>query len=704
MGVPRLMTLFKSLGVLLFCQTLYAADQHSPPVDRSREDQPATEEGLLVLYQADDGGGQQSLNSELTAHSAGAKVLEPAYVDALINPDVAEDGPIEVKQSKRSGLGLGLSYWSLLAVGQQEKFSDLDADRNSEGIALVAGVETLNYGYIRLELSGLTRNYSTVYGESLEDDQENQSSWSLNQKGMPIRGRWLMDTVLGTFRPRVGIDNSIVSESARFPALRGASFRAYDGNGRMLTVAAGQAGLRRNELVGTFEKGQGEVAVIAYQTPVTDSVLAAFELWQFSDFEDRGEQETSGGALSIRHLSDSSDIAIKLVADSQQRKAIHADVNQRWIRYDHRLSAFYKESGSISLDSSERVARSLAYRGAYRLVGHRLYLSSGIRESETLSSNSVVESEYLNIGLNSRLGVFDSVSANIGYRRSDVFAEDDDTRLNYSLRLAYQRQLQKGVSLRTEFERLEISDTASADERQDEISLSVNWGRDESRFGLEAGWMDRQRDNSSLQSPFAAMYWDSEFSSNLHINTSLKYRQNNGDEESQSWFGNLDVDWRFSPGWLLGLRATRNEYEVEYALDGFSEDDEDAYFSQAVSLRLRHEFHAKAVRQLVGRTSRYGAGSVRGVVYYDENGDGQRQAGEREIKDAELVLASGASVITDNRGSFEYPAVAVGSYSLRLLNDRLPLPYQVVGRGLVKVRVNLRATTYVEIPVTALTD
>ena len=94
-----------------------------------------------------------------------------------------------------------------------------------------------------------------------------------------------------------------------------------------------------------------------------------------------------------------------------------------------------------------------------------------------------------------------------------------------------------------------------------------------------------------------------------------------------------------------------------------------------------------------------GTGSVRGIVYFDNNRDGTQQADERGVPGVEVEIDGRYRVTTDRDGRFEFPIVATGNHRITLRLDTVPLPWgAALERGL-EVNVPLRGIAPAAIPV-----
>jgi hypothetical protein len=68
-------------------------------------------------------------------------------------------------------------------------------------------------------------------------------------------------------------------------------------------------------------------------------------------------------------------------------------------------------------------------------------------------------------------------------------------------------------------------------------------------------------------------------------------------------------------------------------------------------------------------------GEVSGEVFYDDNRDGVRQAGERAASGIFVYLDNSYERVTDNEGRYTFNAVAAGEHAVSIAVEDLPLPW-----------------------------
>jgi hypothetical protein len=116
-------------------------------------------------------------------------------------------------------------------------------------------------------------------------------------------------------------------------------------------------------------------------------------------------------------------------------------------------------------------------------------------------------------------------------------------------------------------------------------------------------------------------------------------------------------------------------------------------------LTLRYSYRAGRPAGVLGGAPGAAAGFIQGSVFLDENDSGMRDAGEAGVANITVLLNDRFSVRTDSQGNFSFPMVATGTYTLRVLPDSLPLPWNFADDEAVQqVDVRVRQQASVDFP------
>jgi hypothetical protein len=99
-----------------------------------------------------------------------------------------------------------------------------------------------------------------------------------------------------------------------------------------------------------------------------------------------------------------------------------------------------------------------------------------------------------------------------------------------------------------------------------------------------------------------------------------------------------------------------------------------------------------------------GVGTIGGVAFFDDNGDGIRQPDEKLAGKVSLTLDGIMTVVTDADGSYLFPVVRSGKHSIRIDAASVRLPYGVNDEVIRNIIVTPRTQTEVLIALPKLGD
>jgi hypothetical protein len=120
-------------------------------------------------------------------------------------------------------------------------------------------------------------------------------------------------------------------------------------------------------------------------------------------------------------------------------------------------------------------------------------------------------------------------------------------------------------------------------------------------------------------------------------------------------------------------------------------------------LTLRYEVANGALLSRMGMAAgNLGSGRITGRVFFDENGDGVRQATERPAAGLIVLLDGRYRATTDNDGRYEFGPVPTGAHDITVQVERLPLPWGLLDERPRRATVPLRGEALVDIPLNRL--
>ena len=191
-----------------------------------------------------------------------------------------------------------------------------------------------------------------------------------------------------------------------------------------------------------------------------------------------------------------------------------------------------------------------------------------------------------------------------------------------------------------------------------------------------------------------------DITNNLSIDANLQYNVLSRGGSASGIYGNLNLNWHLSPQWSIAGTYYDNRDDTARL---FTVDSPIAPInplltqrSRAVFVALRYEERAGSLTVPIGGRPGGAAGGIFGTLYLDLNDNGQRDAAEPGAPNVTVLLDGRFSTRTDEAGRFEFPFVAVGTHTISVVPDNLPLPWSL-GDSKHEVHVGARASETLEI-------
>jgi hypothetical protein len=197
-----------------------------------------------------------------------------------------------------------------------------------------------------------------------------------------------------------------------------------------------------------------------------------------------------------------------------------------------------------------------------------------------------------------------------------------------------------------------------------------------------------------------ALYGSQDLLARVSLDGSVRFVSATGGEARDAYSAHVGLNWQINGNWRLlatydrSSTSQRNVFVLEPfpGLPPRFDSDLESFY-----LTVRYTQRAGRPSAVLGGVPGAPAGFIHGSVFLDENGNGQRDAGETGAADITVLLDDRFSVRTDSQGDFAFPMVATGPYTLRVLTDNLPLPWGFA-RDEQQVEVGVRRQVRVEFP------
>jgi hypothetical protein len=183
-------------------------------------------------------------------------------------------------------------------------------------------------------------------------------------------------------------------------------------------------------------------------------------------------------------------------------------------------------------------------------------------------------------------------------------------------------------------------------------------------------------------------------------------RRGNGDRTGSA---NVSLTWQMARDWALegNYVYSSGRQELIAPIDPLAPLPERftlASDTRSLYLVLRYELRGGTRTQPLGGPLQGGGGAVEGIVFLDANRNGHQEASERGAAGVTVYLDGRYATRTDAQGRFVFPFVATGARVVTVLNETLPLPWDVGRNAQTPIEVRVRESTRVAIPVERRAD
>ena len=381
-------------------------------------------------------------------------------------------------------------------------------------------------------------------------------------------------------------------------------------------------------------------------------------------------------------------------------RAAWFDAQARSGRLLQRFGAYHVDPDFVFGESAAaRDVRGAYWRGEYRAAGN--FYSFGVegtqdnlRRDPVRGGNDTVGG-YGNLAL--RLDRTTQVGGGLSLRQEEPRVASGIARqLGYASAFA-SKSWAAGVT------RLDLNyNTTRPDGLPAENSTFYGWNQDWPRIGqvdvstllsisdenlAERGVRRRLASVQARGPVYGTLRWDAAF-------TFVDIDDSRGSERNYN--ASLGLDWNPLPQWTFQLLWFRNRIQPgpDNPLSPFVRED-----SVQLTARFEDTSGTPYPRVAGGRS---GSGRVMGAVIFDENGDGVRQANERGASGVQVILDERQSAVTDNDGRFQFSLVPAGNHRIRILVERVPLPYGLQDDGPRELRVDVRGEARMDFGLTRI--
>lgn len=621
------------------------------------------------------------------------------YRDRIIAPESLAPLPPEDEEDAGDTRGLPRTFHAEANVSHSERG---DEHFDEAGVSFGAFWETATLGSYSID--------ATVFHSSRErpdDDASLRGTLTLWQRHLFLDGGWRGDNGLGVLNtPSLPLQRSQYRFYLPTAPLAGVSSEWLQGDsGLRLQAAVGRAGNYSGTRLLGFELTDGQVGSLGAQWNWTQDWSSAVSFLGTHGHivpDAQGEATLQPGDTSALHMA----TAWQGAQDTLQFNLLSSDDNRgdgdgtalgAWIdatarrgRFSHNYGVFRLEPelawGILPINND---VEGGYYRAAYQYA--RWNWNAGIDTLHSPSGRSFdgrYASGYARYQATTTLGYGASVGLRDG---ADLFSHTlqvfADKRTQWGdTRLQYDQARDDGA------DSWQVSlDQAFPLPRGARLSTSMAYGAIARAGEAAAGaWS-------------FALYGAGDLGNSVTIDGSARWTHTDGVAARRGLDANLGINWRIDPRWVLAanLLHSQGTQRSPFVLDPLSNSTPwiSVPRDRSLFVTLRYERHAGRAPSVIGGAPGGAVGAVEGSLFLDENDDGLRNAAEVSAANVTVVLDGRYSVRTDSRGEFEFPRVAVGSHTLTVVPDNLPLPWVIDDTAAQRtVEVHVRQSTRIDLP------
>lgn len=620
----------------------------------------------------------------------------PAYVDRLIDARAGEEPELTLQGRPREG-SPGLRTWAAELRTDTREASGLGTS-NAQALGVRLSQETAQYG--NFTLVGQASHFTSFPGDPL--GEKSRFDGTLFQDEFALGTSLLAANAAGIVRPLLPSWLSTSYRISLSPSLlTGATTTVTSDGGGDYRAAIGGLGRYAGFGIQQFERTSGSQASIAGSQRFGDR-------WQAGGaaISVRGNAETPDHTAGIVGLlregsrPGSSDKLVLGASDNGERAA-WLDGYARAGRLSQRYGFYHVDPKfTFGESTTTRDTRGGYWRGDYRAGGH--FYGGGIEFTQDNLRRDPTRGGYDSAGafgnLSLRLDRATQLGGGLSLRNEEPRVAGTLPRLVGQANAFVSRAFPVGQT------RLDWTTTSTRpDGGVDERTNAANWNQEWPRLGpidlsTLLGWSDERlterrvkRKTASLTARgivFGNVRWDSTV-------TFVDLDDTAGSERNYN--ASLGLDWNPTPDWTLALTWYRNRVQPgpDNPLAPFTSEN-------SLQLRARYEGSSGIPYPRTEGASRSGTGTVAGSVFFDENADGVRQPTERGAANVVVILDDRRSATSDPEGRFSFTLVPAGRHRVRILVERLPLPWGLEDDSPREVNVEVRSEARVEVGLTKI--
>jgi len=650
---------------------------------------------LLVLFSGPPQAGE--VTSTEPATTAADPVPGVLYQDLLIEPGLDEqlfDEEFLEQEAEPEGR-------RFLSLGYRHYREDQDPDDLTEdGLLLNWRRETRDYGEFDLEAALRTGDHQPL------SDSSGSGRFVLNQYGFALDEKRIMDNTLGVLRSSA---DPMLTSSFRLnlssTLLGGGQTRVTHSDDSVLYASAGRIGQLDSGQIQGFDFQDGEQYALGYSRKLNHKWRAGTHLVSVNGSENTSDHQSMVTALQFEDPETRDRYLAHALVDSNGQYGVWLDGDNRIHDWRYRYGIFRLDPDLLWTDSTPANDQQGAYvRSELQRLRYDITIGLDLLQTDIDQRADVAGNNLFNGFVNAtwRMSRKTNVGSTLTLRCNSPRDGPEDDSHDYTLTGFVSHGFPIGTS-RLQVKASDLDESGKSGNAweliwdQDwnltrDLSLSTSLSHE-----TESG-LDENEDRSD-----ASVLFRHNVTENLSWNGDISYVHTNNDVSGNqdNYNASLAFDWIFLPHWDVSMRATWNKVDDDIAGLGSTdrEDEKTLLFNLRYGKSSGRPFaHAGSDMQ------NKGFGNVTGTVYFDENGDGRRQAGERAAAGVFVYLDQRYQAVTDRDGGYEFESVPAGKHALSLALEDLPLPWGLLDETPLKAQVGVRQTSTVDFGLRKITE
>ncbi len=639
-----------------------------------------------------------------------------AYQDRLIEGSLSTESTEAETPYNNEGLPRGYTL--------ESNFERRGVQTQTQLIGLRASgyLDTLYWGSFSGQLGVQEGSSQNTLNPTGIKQSNTQTNWVLRQLGMPLEGGWRVNNALGQINlpvPELSRQGSRLGLPSA--GMVGLATQMQQAQGLQFNAAIGQSGRFEGFPVPSFRTTGGNYAFVGVQDRMDAAASSTLGQgrWQWGaalasaqdvpsslNFSSTGEGRVNAQSVyaavqrqwpNTQGLSPQPDVMqLNLLASRNNGRDLTGvptpDAQGLWLEgafnrsgHAHQWGVFYLQPQLNWLDAS--VASDL--QGAYwrHAWGSRQWSSESSLELLSPVQGDTPSGFFATQALRYQYSTRTSFGASLNLRR---YNSQGQSLLAYSQWSSGWGRTRAQVELATlePEQRLVRSQLDHEWDVSSDLRLATSLSLDrEKREGVAArGWG-------------LALSMDWTLAPGLNLTQSFNSRSSAGQLQ---YTLNTGLSWQIAPKWSLNttvfaVKGNPQTGSLVQSPLNLPTTNPQRLQDKGIFISLRYTQAAGSAQVPVGGAPGSSAGSLQGVVFLDDNGNGLQEASERGAAQITVVLNGRFTAETNAQGRFEFPYVASGQHTITVVSDNLPLPWLINNEGRQQVQVRTRDSTSVSI-------